>query len=101
LSLLVCKSLFLHFLKKLDMKNAVKGVARQAQSHKAIEDTFPSNPLQSELDGLGIVLEPTTEYSYSEEEDFRRLLRSSYQPTKAPAHLLQKIKQNLRQLDTE
>jgi hypothetical protein len=86
------------------MKNAVKGVASQEQAHKTNEDTFPSNPSQGNLDEYASVLfEPCIDYSTltSEEDDFRRLLRSSYQPTKAPADLLQRIKQNLRQLDNE
>ncbi|MFN7325384.1 MAG: hypothetical protein ACK5SQ_02255 [Chitinophagales bacterium] len=89
------------------MKNAVKGVASQEQAHKTNEDTFPSNPSQGRSDeypsDLAAVFEPCMDYSEltSEEDDFRRLLRSSYQPTKAPADLLQRIKQNLRQLDND
>lgn len=87
------------------MKNAVKGVVGQELTHKANEDTFPSNHSQTSKDTYSqfptMIFEPSEEYHISEEDDFRRLLRSSYQPTKAPSHLLQKIKQSIRQPEQE
>ncbi len=90
------------------MKSSIKGAGKNVTAHIAEQDTLPQNVFQprnsSDKSNRYWQLpsdptDPTPDDVCSAEEDFRMLLKSKMKSEKAPAHLLQKIRHSIYQLE--
>ncbi len=91
------------------MKSSQKGAGKTIAAHKAEGyDTLPqhvfqprsSSDKQAQYKNLPAdPCDPTPDELLVAQEDFRQLLRENMRTSKAPSHLLQKIRQSIRQAE--
>jgi hypothetical protein len=91
-----------------NMKSSNKGAGKNYSAHIAEQDALPQSIFQprgsSDKPGNSWQLpsdptDPTPDDLLTIEEEFRTFIKSKLKPTKAPSHLLQKIRLSIQQQD--